>query len=202
MTPLAAYAQDQNGNRLCRNCYQNYCRRIRTVKKNKIEIINISNRENQIDENLNSSPNNEEIPVLPSVELFHPDPVIDDQDDETVGIDSFFGDEELRDRYLVASFCANNGVSFNGAEGVSEELFSLNKMKQVKRNTIIRATAELAIVCDFVVGELLLNSEELGLGFDEASKSDGRSHLEVEIFGKFKENNEHWYMSRMVLFFF
>ena len=114
----------------------------------------------------------------------------------------FFGDEETRDRYLVASFAANNGISFNGAESLSETLFELNKLcSALKRNTIIRSTTELAVLGDILFGMILQNSEELGIGFDEASKSDGRCHLEVEIFGKFKNLN-NWFCQRLVIFFF
>lgn len=134
---------------------------------------------------------------------------------EIVGVDLAIQEEEIEknkdlqidkqiDSQLLVYLHSNCNVSASACEKISTVLTKNGKMShQISRNTVIRDTVTQAIKCDFLCAELLLISQGLGIGIDEASKKDGRSNLEIEIYGRVNPSeHNHWYISLRVKLFF
>lgn len=104
-----------------------------------------------------------------------------------------------KDRALIVQMHSNLSMSAHALQQALDAMYKVGKFSEpLSMNTIIRETCAEAVMCDHLCAELLSISSVLGIGFDEASKFDSRSHIEIEIFGVFNKPN-HWYAKKRVI---
>lgn len=194
----ANYATEDN-KRFCRSHAQNkksYAQAKKTKKQERKTEIESTARSLLDKRRKNTSPK--------SKKVLSPKPIISTEEsvevitEEAVGVDLIFEEEvevhhkrlkEKEERSFAAHLFTNNNCSATACEKIITDLVERGDfIRPLSRNTIIRSTGEVAIIAQLYCCQLLRISENLGLGFDGASNSDSRSHLEVEIFGTIQES--------------